>query len=407
MIVAGPQIYVGEVLIGSAMTLPLHRLFILGAGFSSAAGFPLGSELLDDVRRRVRETYQRSGWNGALEEEISEWQQLYPRNQLNLESVLAYSHRKHFLRVMGSKEYFDHGSRSIVEARRVIQEILTVQLPSETPLLYREFASQLTPFDTVLTFNYDTLLEQSLENIRKPYSLSPEWWLDRKIGSAESQDMPQYVDVIKLHGSIDWYDRKYYDQNREYFSSLDVDVPDRDPLFSPNKCVPTESLAKGPVAEGRGTELLTRVFRVPNHSDRFPFARSWEVVPFLLPPAYDKLLGNDPIRDLWQDMHRTLDSYSVIVVIGYSMPPYDGYAYEVLGRLLINYQAGGDRTYWDQRRVPLQIITWASSDTEVLKAIPFLRPEETRVWAAGFNRECLKWIDWGDTTETQPSQARP
>src|SRR5437867_1881448 len=87
--------------------------------------------------------------------------------------------------------------------------------------------------------------------------------------------------------------------------------------------------------------------------------------------AYDKLLGNDPIRDLWQNVHRTLDAYSVIVVIGYSMPAYDGYAYEAIGRLLINYQTGGERTYFDQRRVPLQVITRTSSDVAVFEAIPF------------------------------------
>ena len=380
--------------------LPRHRLFVLGAGFSKPAGLPLGSELLDDVRLRVRNVFRRSGWDGTLEEEIDEWRQLYPGKTLNLESVLAYSHRKHFLRVIGSDEYFNHGSRSIVEARQAIQAILTERLPIKSPLLYKEFASQLTPYDVVLTFNYDTLLEQSLEEINKPFSLTPEWWLDSESGGSKSPYRPQFVDIIKLHGSIDWYDRMDYDQKREYFSENKFEVPDRDPLFGPNKSVPTESLARGHVAEGQGTELLTRVFRVPDHSSHFPFAQSWEVVPFLLPPAYDKLLGNDPIRDLWQNMHRTSDSYSAVVVIGYSMPSYDGYAYEALGHLLINYQAGGTKTSLGHRRVPVQIITCASSETEVLEYTPFLVPEETKIWTEGFNRESLKWIDWGDLKET-------
>jgi hypothetical protein len=379
---------------------PRHRLFILGAGFSKPAGFPLGPELLEDVRIRVRNVFRRSGWDGALEEEIDEWRQLYPGKPLNLESVLAYSHRKHFLGVIGSEEYFNHGSRSIVEVRQAIQTILTERLPKRAPLLYREFANQLTPYDVVLTFNYDTLLEQSLEEINKPFSLTPEWWLDTESGVAESYSWPQFVDIIKLHGSIDWYDKSDYDQKREYFSGQRLEVPDSDPLFGPNKSVPTESLARGRVKEGQGTELLTRVFRVPDHSSHYPFAQSWEVVPFLLPPAYDKLLGSDPIRDLWQNMHLTQDSYSAIVVIGYSMPSYDGYAYEALGHLLINYQAGGPKTSWKQRRVPVQIITYASSEAEIYEAIPFLKPDKTKIWTAGFSTECLKWIDWGDSTYT-------
>src|SRR4051812_8467718 len=102
------------------MELPHFRLFILGAGFSQPAGLPLGPELLEEVRARVRALHLDAGWDGPLEEEIHEWQELYPSRELNLESVLAYSHRKHFLGLIGSDEHFDHGSRSIVAARRAV-----------------------------------------------------------------------------------------------------------------------------------------------------------------------------------------------------------------------------------------------------------------------------------------------
>jgi hypothetical protein len=95
-------------------------------------------------------------------------------------------------------------------------------------------------------------------------------------------------------------------------------------------------------------------------------------------------------------MHRTLDAYSAITVIGYSMPPYDGYAYEALGRLIISYQAGGAKTYFGDRRVPVQIITFAPSKGDVLTSIPFLKCKRTRIWHKGFNLTSLDWIDWGD-----------
>lgn len=340
--------------------------------------------------------YERAGWDGALESEIREWKELYPDAVLNLESVLAYSHRKHFLRLIGSDEYFEQGSRAIVEARHAIQSLLTLSEPQEPPELYRRFVQHLTVRDTVLTFNYDTLLERTLEVVNIAYSLSPEWWLDDYSSEGNDPYSPRFIDVIKLHGSVDWYDRRYYDERREYFARIGVEVPDRDPLFGPTRRVPTESLARGPVGPELGNALLARVVRVPNHARYFPFAHSWEVAPFLLPPAHDKLLGSDPIRDLWQNMHRTQDSYSAIVMVGYSMPVYDGYAYEALGRLLIDYQAGGDRTYWGQRRVPLQVITLADSEDEVFKRIPFLRRGSVRVWTNGFSLESLAWMDWGD-----------
>ena len=245
--------------------LPHYRLFILGAGFSKPAGLPLAGELLGSVRREVRRYFQdRGGWDGALEQDIEEWIKLYPGKRVDLESVLAYSHRKHYLHLLGSKEYFEDGSRSIVAARRAIQRILIERTPADIPPLYRKFSRHLSPNDLVLTFNYDTLLEQSLDAIGISYTLTPEWWLDRELSGPGYR----YVDLLKLHGSIDWYDRKYYDDAVRWHLEEGHNVPDRDPIFGPSPSVQTEPLSKGETGE-LGQNILLRVFRVQNHSRHF------------------------------------------------------------------------------------------------------------------------------------------
>ena len=372
------------------MNLSFHRLFILGAGFSAPAGLPLGKGLFERVREDVRGYFSGSGWEGSLEQEIREWTSLYPGQSIDLERVLAYSHRKHYLRLLGSDEYFAHGSRSIVAVRTEIQRILIQATPSDTPTLYRDFVKQLCPNDVVLTFNYDTLLEQALDDIGMPYTLTPEWWL--KTDPHESG--PKYVDLLKLHGSIDWYDRYYHDDAMRWHREEGHDVRDQDPIFGPTPSVPSEPLSLGPT-EVFGSHIVPRIFRVPNHTEHFPIDdRSWSVVPFILPPAYDKLLGYDAILDLWENLHR--NAFSSIIVIGYSMPSYDSYAYEALGRLLIGYQQGGDTTYFGHRRVPVQVITLADSKQDALKSIPFLNPVKTYVWSQGFSTDSLNWVDWGD-----------
>ena len=130
-------------------------------------------------------------------------------------------------------------------------------------------------------------------------------------------------------------------------------------------------------------------------------------MPFLLPPAYDKLLGHDPIRSLWQNLHRTNDGYTAIIIIGYSMPPYDAYAYKALGHLIVNYQARGPKTWFGQRRVPVQIVTHAASRHDVLSSIPFLRDDKTRIWRKGFNIGSLEWLDWSKMwLPVQPGRPR-
>ena len=89
------------------LNLPFYRLFVLGAGFSKPAGLPLGNELLELVRESVKREYRHYDWEGPLEQEIQEWMYLYPDQKVNLERVLAYSHRKHYLRLLGSDEYFE------------------------------------------------------------------------------------------------------------------------------------------------------------------------------------------------------------------------------------------------------------------------------------------------------------
>ncbi len=376
------------------MNVPPNRLFVLGAGFSAPGGLPLGNGLLERVREDVRGSFQLAGWDGTLEQEIGEWSSLYPAESIDLERVLAYSHRKHYLRLIGSDEYFEHGSRSIVAARQAIQRILIQSTPSDTPKPYRSFAQRLCPRDVVLTFNYDTLLEQALDGVGKPYSLTPERWLQADPGGFE----PRFVDLLKLHGSIDWYDRYYLDAAVRLHAEQGHDLLSRDPIFGPAPTVPPEPLARGPTEVAFGNHILPRVFRVPNHTAHFPIEGRVvsRVVPFILPPAYDKLLGHDPILDLWENLHLTQDSYASIVVIGYSMPPYDSYAYETLGRLFVEYQRGGDLTDWEHRRVPIQLITLADSRQHALKGFPFLDPAKTRVWHQGFSTDALNWIDWGD-----------
>ena len=40
---------------------------------------------------------------------------------------------------------------------------------------------------------------------------------------------------------------------------------------------------------------------------------------------------------------------------------------------------------WEQRRVPIELITLADSGQHALESIPFLEPAQTCVWSQGFS----------------------
>ena len=263
---------------------------------------------MQSVREGLRENSRNFDWDGPLEKEIGEWSSLYPGQPLDLERVLAYSHRKHYLRLMGSDEYFEHGSQSIVAVRKAIQHALILATPHNTPPLYRELAARLTPNNCVLTFNYDTLLEQALDDIGKPYTLTPEWWLEeRSTGSGQ-----RYVDLLKLHDSIDWYDRQYHDDAMRYHSDQGHEVPNRDPIFGPNPSVPSESLSRGPTGE-LGKHIVSRVYRVPSPLSTSLFRNVSERT--LLPLSFHL-----PMTRCWDSIQ--LWTYGrVFIIIGMSFLP--------------------------------------------------------------------------------------
>ena len=368
------------------------RLIILGAGFSKPAGLPLGGELLNLVRKKLRLGGRP---RRSFEDEIRQWLQIYPSEELSLERVLAYSHRRHYLLLKGSEEFYSHGSPSVVQARRAIQEILTEAMPREVPQAYREFASRLTPHDTVITFNYDTLLERALDAVGKPYSLTPEWWLDSPL----TEEGLQYVNVLKMHGSIDWFDRKPYDDYIAAYGPLhDSRMPIKDPIFGPTPYVKAESLSMGKTTKGLGERIISRVVRVPEYEKviRAPNKPGeLSVVPFMLPMAHDKLLGHDPVLDFWWAMQEIVKrETSSITIIGYSMSKHDEYAYEAISTILMEYQevfCTEAPFFFPHTRQPIQVINRADSPEEIMTNLPFVERSKSRTWNNGFSVQAIEW----------------
>jgi hypothetical protein len=156
---------------------------------------------------------------------------------------------------------------------------------------------------TVLTLNYDTLIEIVAANVKLPgearivaADLYPRVLTDAGLrsGGAGPKERTETFRLLKLHGSTNWYYSGRTSSHGEpiYFVT---------PLSGDNS---TER------ARQQHEERLRAV------ADKYPF---------LIPPIYDKspLLTHETIRALWFDAGEALKQARRIVCMGYSLPESD------------------------------------------------------------------------------------
>jgi len=187
------------------------RVFILGAGFSKAAGMPdahevatllLESDLLRhhkelqawarDLLERIQHVNRLDCTGGGVSVNV---EQLFEYAAFDRELYLVRQHLCPFGRYAGPSphqkaESIDHW---LSYMERDLVKVLISRQQAARPEALHDFAGSLRPGDTIVTFNYDTLLESTLTGRRLHWSHGFE---------AES---PGDVRIFKLHGSIDWW----------------------------------------------------------------------------------------------------------------------------------------------------------------------------------------------------------
>jgi hypothetical protein len=188
-------------------------VWILGAGFSRSLGGPL---LADLFRQRhvhdLRETFPRSRF-GTLANESWLVQKVFnegknkEKSWTDAEQFLSWvdgglhtgtSVTKFVERTLGKNSFLVAGSGSDPSraARRALAAechlFLDTNTSSESWSPYREWNHCLDRNDTVISFNYDRVVEELLGDATTSILLP---------GNRARTDVPR---VLKLHGSIDW-----------------------------------------------------------------------------------------------------------------------------------------------------------------------------------------------------------
>jgi hypothetical protein len=174
----------------------MARTFILGAGASRHAGYPLASEMgdallnfmLDSEDLRLRASAEclidSFGKRSNVEDLITAVQLRIKA----LENSVNSGERAERMRIANSLGWL---SASVREWFRKIQ--------ATTALAYADFSKKVVQSgDVVITFNYDDSLERELKK-------SGKWDLSQGYGYLQGNSaMESSVLMLKLHGSINW-----------------------------------------------------------------------------------------------------------------------------------------------------------------------------------------------------------
>ena len=292
-----------------------HNVYILGAGFSRDAGLPLISDFLSQMRDgydwliqqgREREAMavdevlkfrlaaaSAAYWVNLDLENIEELFSLAFANtdgiatsmQLAIAATLDYARKKSGpmlarMDVRQSENLFDS------KASKRPRWVKPTPGPQDTNGkgayeigVYALHVARLLGMlkdgkpqgeNTFITFNYDTLLEDALEELNLSFSYGS--WISRKQHKGR-QSLAEAIPVYKLHGSVNW----------------------------------TRTRGK-----------INQIAAVKTYDDLAKDAR----MPVLVPPTWKKVFEKE-IESVWQEAIEKLNTATRIIIIGFSMPPTD------------------------------------------------------------------------------------
>ena len=218
--------------------LQMKRVWILGSGFSKGGGGPLLNELLTPSSREKLKAQFDFGSNFETVYDIY-WLHHSKREKdpATARIPIFWDDAEQFLTFMDSVKRDHGGYRAKMFAgqhpdvnvddfyRKCVQAVAAeccftekdLDLEGEDWQPYVDWAKTLTPHDTIITFNYDMVLEhlasETGSGLQRGSFIEPQDW--RLAGKAkDKRAVFNLTRVYKLHGSVNWIDFEYEGQKR-------------------------------------------------------------------------------------------------------------------------------------------------------------------------------------------------
>jgi hypothetical protein len=289
--------------------LDVQKVYVLGAGASYSVTKPGCRSPLDKDFTSAISTLKRviPKWiSPAIETVVNAWLDHVPFEDCGLEEAI--------IRQMGHMQFCEaiHRRRKVktseFEFINLIAHLVTwiLNYSRETPAkTYGTFAKKVFPpkgdgedLNRIITFNYDTLLDEHLLKYNSPQKL----YFDRIRSERDSSDRRASPHseplLLKLHGSANWR------CSSDEFKNL-LNPPGEDPYW---------------------IDKIWKESQSPSPDD--------DSSPCLIPPLANKPLTSISLfRFLWTRACEYLHEAEEIVICGYSLPPTDSLAQSLFGNI--------------------------------------------------------------------------
>ena len=228
-----------------------------------------------------------------------------------------------------------------------------------------------------------------------PYRLFPERFRPLYPGSNDLavDTSREEVTVLKLHGSLDWFDRRRYTQLEESFKRSGLASGPEHPVFKPKKHLTIMPLVDGPRFPHDPLREMHRVLDIEQLYRSRPLFRA---TPSLLNPSSAKILSSEKQKDFWWGLGEWGTLNFGMAIIGFSLSGHDDYARQVLYRLVKNYQTN----YWEQevlgrKKTPLIFVNLCESaedEQDLRSRYAFVNWGRAKTAFGGFDDKALQLL---------------
>ena len=299
------------------------RVFILGAGFSKQAGMPLATELTTELLKDVelKSLKDMQLWGDELRKRIVSAGLASDVGSVNVEQFfefVEYDRELHMMKQQLCPFSRHSGDTSWLTAEKIgtwigymnerLGPLLWEKQKKAQTAYIRAFGEQLCESDTVVTFNYDTLVETGLSVQKRQWDHGLE---DKRDGG---------VSVLKMHGSVDWavLERRPGKKLEKYtrlFSKEDVNAEGNGCLSGEEQNEAERHYELWRAKDEKAVEGVIKSRSGLSCVINYPGAAGLG----RCKPLH-KLIGSGPT---WVRAFQVLSEADEVYVIGFSMSPYD------------------------------------------------------------------------------------